>query len=100
MELLKRATRSSEIAVLASSVTGSGIQIDRVHQLFLRARRDGEASPAGWAAYAWAALSRQGKRVVKDKRILKTEEENLAELGALATRFEARMPVLHTFGIV
>jgi hypothetical protein len=97
--ILDRAMHAAEIGVLASPVTGSGVPVDHVEQLFLRARREGEASQAGWVAYAWAALVRQGKRVVKEKQVLATEEENLAELAVLATRFEARLPVLHTLGI-
>jgi hypothetical protein len=97
--ILERATRSAKIAVLASPVTGSGVPVDHVQQLFLRARREGEASPAGLVAYAWAALARQGKRVAKEKQALETEEENLAELAVLATAFEARLPVLHTLGL-
>jgi hypothetical protein len=97
--ILERATRSAEINVLASPVAGSGVPVDHAQQLFLRARREGEARPAGWVAYAWEALVRQGKRVLREKQVLATEEENLAELAALAAAFEARLPVLHTLGI-
>ncbi len=43
--VLARAAESTELGYLASPVTGGGVRVDRITQLFLRARHEGIADP-------------------------------------------------------
>lgn len=92
--VLNRAKGSGDIAYLVSPATGGAIGVSRIHQLFVLARASGLNHPSDWAVFAWDKLSRQGHRVIKDGVALTTPEENLAELKAQATQFEAEhLPV-------
>src|SRR5690606_17095276 len=52
--LMHNARSSNELTYLASPLTGGGLQVSRLHQLFLLARASGQKQPADWAQYAWA----------------------------------------------
>jgi SAM-dependent methyltransferase len=98
--LCERARSSENITFLASPVTGSGIGVSRVHQLFLLAQRHGKAKPNEQANFAWEAFSSQGQRLIKDGKVLETTHENLAELSLQASEFaEKRAPLLKALGI-
>jgi hypothetical protein len=78
-------------------VTGSGINVERIPQLFLLARRMGDPDPV---AFAWRQLDRVGHKVARDGKALETEAENLAELRELHLRFERRqLPLLQSIGV-
>lgn len=90
-----QARTSSDLAFLASPVTGGGLAVGRFQQLFLHARAQGLAAPHEWAAYAWNILAQQGHRIVKDGQALELPEDNLAQLQAQAQDFAAqRLPAL------
>lgn len=94
-ELLSRARGSKNITVLSSPVTGEGIGVSWVDQLFLLARAAGMAEPQQWADYAWPQLLAQGQRMLKDGKVLDTEDGNRAYLLEQAGSFaEQRLPVL------
>lgn len=100
LAVCKRAEDSETLRFLASPVTGSGVELDRIEQLFLLALSEGEETPADWAALAWRILAPQGQRLTHEGRVLETDAENLALLQARATRFAARrLPLLTTLGI-
>jgi hypothetical protein len=99
--LCELARGSSNIRVLASPVTGTGINVDRFHQLFLLALRQGHQNPADQAAFAGSVLSAQGQRLVKGGSVLATAEQNLAELTERAAQFaNGRLPLLKELGLV
>ncbi len=84
-----------EINWLASPVVGGGVQTGGFEQLFLSARRRGLADPNAWADSAWAVLKARGQTIMKDGKLLGTEEENIAELRSKALHFATvRLPVL------
>lgn len=86
-----------EIGYLVSPLTGGGIAVPRIHQLFLLAMAEGRRGRAEWAKYAWEAFAAQGQRLIKEGRTLESAEDNLAELAAQAEEFEARrVPVLRS----
>ena len=92
--LLERACRSSEIGSLASPVTGGGIQVTHLEQLLLRAYRSGHTTRDELARSVWQTLQALGRRVHKDNKPLKSEEDNLAELENMADAFLGkRLPV-------
>lgn len=82
--LIARVATSDDIAVLASPVTGGGVAIERIEQLFLDARSAGRVTPEEWAAHA--------------RRSATSGDE--AELVARARRFaKSRLPVLRALGV-
>lgn len=94
------ARRSDEIGVLASPLTGGGVSVNRIEQLFLESFTQGQTDPQQWAEYAWQQFSAVGSKVIKDGNILKAPEENLTELRSLASHFERnRLPILQALGI-
>ncbi len=98
--ICSRARDNSDIAHLASPVTGSGIAVERTLQLFLLAAHRGNKTVAEQAAFAWECISSQGELIVKDGKQLKTADENIAELTQLAGAFnEKRRPFLKALGI-
>lgn len=98
--LMRDARASRRISCLASPVTGGGIGVDRLSQLFLLAREHGHSLPGEWAAYAWQWLSAQQEALVKDGQTLATAEANIAELTERATEFESIwLPLLKALGI-
>ena len=93
--LMQRARTGNDINFLASPVTGGGIAVGRIQQLFLLARSGELRQPAEWARFTWQILADQGEKIVKDGKPLDTAEENLAELTDRANAFlERRLPVL------
>ena len=99
--LLASARGSADVSYLASPVTGGGVAVGRVPQLFLLALQQGKKKPAEWAQAAWDVLAQQGQRLVKDGAALDTPEDNLAELRRQAAEFEAKqLPVLRALKVV
>ncbi len=98
--ICERTRSSTDIAALASPVTGSGVTVERFHQLFLLALQDGKKTIADQAAFVWEVLSAQGQRLVKNGEAIPTAEQNLAELTQHATQFaEVRLPLLKALGV-
>ena len=94
---LERAQRRGAGAWLASPVTGSGVAIAGVLQLFLYARH---LQREDIAEYVWEVLSGRGVRLKKDDKEIESPEENLAELRNNVARFnEVTLPVFKNLGI-
>jgi hypothetical protein len=99
--LCGKARGSSEVSYLASPVTGGGIPVNRIQQMFLLAIRQGQRQAAEWAQYAWQVLASQGQKLVKNGVTLETPEDNLAELNAQASEFaEKQLPILKALKVV
>ena len=93
--LLEQAAAAGEVEHLASPVSGGGVAVDRVQQLFLQAALAQQHTPEEVAAWVWRQMSAQGKKLVKEGVRLELEADNLAELAQQAARFAAtRLPVL------
>jgi hypothetical protein len=98
--LCNKARGSGDINYLASPVTGGGVAVGRVQQLFLLAASQGKTQPAEWAAYAWQIISAQGQRLMKDGKPLETVDGNVTELNAMAQTFaDKQLPILKNLGI-
>ncbi|KJS40060.1 MAG: methyltransferase [Rhodospirillaceae bacterium BRH_c57] len=98
--LIRKARGSSDINYLASPVTGGGIMVARVPQLFLLALGQGKKQPTEWVQVVWQTLAGQGQGIIKGGKALETPEENLAELTAQATAFaEKQLPILKALHI-
>ena len=75
--LLSRSQWSQDIAFLASPVTGGGIAVDRIHQMFLLAVKEGSSDPVG---RVWQTLRTYNQRLLKDGVVLEKDEENIEEI--------------------
>ncbi|MDR0439789.1 MAG: class I SAM-dependent methyltransferase [Candidatus Accumulibacter sp.] len=95
--VMARARHSSDLQCLASPVTGGGIGVGRIQQLFLLALAENDEDPA---RFVWRILEAQDQRLVKDGRVLDGEEENVAELNESHTAFQKRIPLLRNLGII
>jgi SAM-dependent methyltransferase len=98
--LLNAARSGGDINYLASPVTGAGVAVARFGQLFMAAHAQGHTTPAAAAQQAWAIISAQGQKLVKEGKPLATAEENLAELTAQAETFFTRQwPLLQALQV-
>lgn len=90
-----------QYAYLASAMTGSGVSVSRIQQLFLDAYGKGSGDAAQLAAMAWEAIKAQGQQVIKEGSPLDNDEASLAELSRLAEEFLTMdLPVLRRMLIV
>ena len=97
---LQIARDNGEITYLASPVTGGGIHVGRLEQLFLGAITEGRTKPDEWVDHVWPILAMQGHLVVKDGVRLEAEADNKAELLEQATGFaEGQLPVLRALQV-
>jgi len=98
--VIERSKLENTVTTLASPVTGGGVSVGRFEQLFLGSVRAGKSDPRKWVERAWAILSKQGQRLVKDGKALEGADENLAQLTEQANTFaEKRLPILKNLRI-
>ena len=57
-EILRRSLTEDRIHALASPVTGGGVRVSRLQQLFLYAVGEDARSPDEWARFAWSVVGR------------------------------------------
>jgi 2-polyprenyl-3-methyl-5-hydroxy-6-metoxy-1,4-benzoquinol methylase len=101
LAVCKRAEDSEKLRFLASPVTGGGLELDRIEQLFLLAYSEGMMQPLDWADLVWRIFSAQGQRLQHEGQMLERPEENLALLQARAAAFAARrLPLCKSLGVV
>ncbi len=85
--LLNRAKNMAELPYLASCVTGGGVKVNHLEQLFILSRRENCQSAAQSADFAWSVLKSDGRKLVKAGKVLKTEQENKEMLEGMAKEF-------------
>jgi len=96
-----RAARSrGDTPCLASPVTGSGVDLPRLAQLFILAIQEGKTAPSQQVAYAWELLKSQNQRMVKDGKSLESDADNIAILDETAERFDKRLPIYKALDIL
>ncbi|WP_349606066.1 class I SAM-dependent methyltransferase [Cupriavidus sp. DF5525] len=92
--VLRRALATTELEYLASPVTGGGVHVPQICQLFILALERGIRSSSGMAAFVWETLERIGEKIKKDGRRLDTREESIACIEPLAEVFTRKhLPV-------
>ena len=99
--LLEQALGRDDLQALASAVTGGGVFVRHLHQLFLLARLRGLSSPVQWTQFAWQAYQAQ-QRVLVDEtgEALLSEQENMAQIQQHALHFEQQiLPILQALGV-
>lgn len=98
--VLARARDNGDLQFLASPVSGGGHTVGRFQQLFLMSLAEGGKTPQDWANFTWRLIAAQGQKLLKEGKVLETEEENIAELKAQAAEFgEKHLPVLRSLQI-
>jgi hypothetical protein len=99
--LMDKARFSADVSFLASPVTGGGIVVNRIQQLFLLAIRNGKKQPENWANDVWSVLSAQNQRLLKEGKTLESAEDSLKELVYQANKFaKDKLHILKSLGIV
>lgn len=97
--ICRRARYGNDISCLASPVTGGGVPVGRIEQLFLLARSQGHADSDAWAAAVGSMLEGQGERMVDEGRPVESAQRQLEMLVEQAKEFESgRLPVLQALG--
>ena len=98
--LVKKAIYSGDVLHLASPVTGGGIGVTRIEQLFIKALKGGRKTPSEWARETLDVLAAQGQRLTKDGKILESPDDNLAEFSRQAVEFDTKaLPVLRALQV-
>lgn len=85
--IISKARSISDIGVLASPLTGGGINVPRFHQLFLPSAMQGKRTAAELAEGVFAFLEQQGQRLIKDGKPMAERADNIAELTRQAQEF-------------
>jgi len=99
--LINKARSGADINHLASPVTGGGVTLGRFQQLFILAISQGHKRPDHWAQFGWEILANQNQKIIKDGRLLETQEENIEELLLQAKGFqEKHLPALKALRLV
>ena len=99
--LCRRAETSTEIMFLASPVTGMGMTVGRIEQIFASLVKRGLDTAEELARGAWTTLDGHGERMIRDGKMLQSAEENIAELSTIARRFvDKQLPILRALQIV
>ncbi|WNV05372.1 class I SAM-dependent methyltransferase [Candidatus Methylospira mobilis] len=99
--LISKSRGINDISFLASPVTGGGVVVGRFPQLFLLAQSQGRKQPSEWAQFVWHILAAQNQKIIKEGKVIETEEENIAELAEQAAVFAAKkLPVLKALGVI
>ena len=98
--LLHQALGRTDLAALASPVTGGGVGVLHLQQLFLLARSQGLRTLEEWAMFVWQAFQPLQQGMVRNGVALATREENLAEIVQHAEHFRSTgLPILQALGI-
>jgi len=93
--VMARAKETSELRYLASPVTGGGVRVDPLTQLYMQAKRKGIADPAALLA----SLATANESFEKDGRKLSADEVR-AQIAARIAAIDAHVvPLLSRLGI-
>ena len=100
-QLMIKARSHNDITYLASPVTGGGVMLGRIPQLFALAILQGQKQPADWVNFVWQILSAQGQSLLKEGKPIATAEENKTELTQQVKAFaEKQLPLLKALRIL
>ena len=89
-----------DVSHLASPVSGGGVFVSQLNQLFLLAMKKGMKAPADIATFAARTPALTGKSLTRDGKKLETPEENAAEMNRRASDFiRKNLPLLRAQGI-
>lgn len=85
--ILRRARLNATLRTMASPVTGGGISVSHMTQLFIIASTAADNTAEAMADHVWQLLDASGERVVRHRKRLESKADNLKELRAAADKF-------------
>lgn len=94
--VILQACHSDDLKYLASPITGGGVAVSRLSQLFLLAIRKNEKDPI---SFVWSILKQQNYKLSRDGNILDTDEENLSFVKEKYESFQKGLPTLQRLGL-
>ena len=98
--ICEQARHRDDVQFLVSPITGSGIYMPRLPQLFLLARMHHMAEPAQWAEFAEAVLHAASPSAEAMASVPPGASPSGTDLGAKANRFaEVHLPILQALGV-
>lgn len=99
--LINEAQHNKQGSFLASPVTGGGVNVPYIHQLFLLAIRNGFTLPDSAVNFAWEVMSRHGHCMnMPDGTACKNDHENIGAIKSMATPFfETHLHLLNALKI-
>jgi len=98
--IVERSVHASDVSFLASPVTGSGVNVGRIQQLFLRSLARGRRTPQEWALDIWPVMEAQSQRLQRDGKAIESAADNMAELVTMGQDFiQKRLPILEALGV-
>ncbi|MGA7777385.1 MAG: class I SAM-dependent methyltransferase [Paraburkholderia sp.] len=98
--ICEQARHHEEVQFLVSPVSGSGVFVPRLPQLFLLARLHHLQQPAQWAEFAEAALRADSQFVQEPAALQSAAGSSGADMVAKANRFaQVHLPILQALGV-
>ena len=95
LQLMIQARSRNDMSYLASPVTGGGVNVSRMAQIFILSIIQGDKYPEDWASAAYKLLTLQGEHINKDGQLLETPEQTLTEITKQANLFlQKQVPIL------
>jgi SAM-dependent methyltransferase len=99
--ILRRARVNADMRYMVSPVTGGGIALPHMAQLFVIASLKGKNTPEALAEEVWTFLDSAGERLMRDGRRLEAKDDNLRIISASAVRFlEYDRPLMQALEII
>ncbi|RWI50298.1 MAG: methyltransferase domain-containing protein [Mesorhizobium sp.] len=97
----RRALGGTELTHLASPLTGGGIFVPHVYQMFMLALEQGKGTAQDLACFVWEFLDGVGERLIKDGQRVEAKEENIKEFTAMANTFlNRKRPLLQALAVM
>lgn len=98
--LFDRQSKKASSLYVASPLTGTAIMIGETEQIMLKAVGENLRSVTDLAKYVWNAYKPQGRRHIKDGKVVESDDENIAEAERIADIFlKSRLPIYKRLGI-
>ena len=99
--LMKKSRGSNDLHYLASSVTGGGVLIGALNQLFTHAFSTGKTTPQQLADDVYANFDARGQKLVRSGKEVDSKDEAIKHLNLLAQQFcSEQLPILQKLGIL
>lgn len=99
LEILQRSL-THDISHLGSALLGEGVQITRLHQLFLSSVLEGKKKDQEHIDYMWQTLKSQNQKIVHEGQIIQSDEENIKYIQTIVSEFQKTLPLLRNLKIL
>jgi hypothetical protein len=92
---------NDDINFIVSPVTGIGIHVNRFERLFIKYIKLGISDPKEWSQKAWALLSSNNQKLLKEGKTLESDQDNLSEILRQANEFSTkRMQIIKALQVI